>query len=152
MYVDIVAPVPGVVTDQQVTNAAGVQALGTNPFTISDLSSVWVICDVYENDLAQVRIGDTAEIAPNAFFDHVFKGTVSNVGAILDPGIRTGKVRTEVQKARCGESVGLSRCRAQLSSYVSSHIAKLLLPVYLPKNSSARLSGPGAFRNERARP
>jgi membrane fusion protein, heavy metal efflux system len=97
MYVDIFAPVTGVITDQQVTNAAGVQALGTNPFTISDLSSVWVICDVYENDLAQVRIGDTAEITPNAFPEHVFKGTVSNIGAILDPSIRTGKVRIEVQ-------------------------------------------------------
>ena len=97
MYVDIFAPVTGVITDQQVTNAAGVQALGTNPFTISDLSSVWVICDVYENDLTQVRIGDTAEITPNAFPDHVFKGTVSNIGAILDPSIRTGKVRIEVQ-------------------------------------------------------
>lgn len=97
MYVDIFAPVTGVITDQQVTNAAGVQALGTNPFTISDLSSVWVICDVYENDLAQVGIGDIAEITPNAFPDHVIKGTVSNIGAILDPSIRTAKVRIEVQ-------------------------------------------------------
>ena len=50
--VDIIAPISGVITDQEVTNAAGVQALGTNPFTISDLSYVWVVCDVYENDLA----------------------------------------------------------------------------------------------------
>jgi len=96
-FVDISAPVTGVITDQQVTNAAGVQALGTNPFTISDLSSVWVVCDVYENDLAHVRIGDTAEISPNAYPDHIFKGTVSNIGAILDPSIRTAKVRIEVQ-------------------------------------------------------
>ena len=44
--VDIYAPVSGVITDQQVTNAAGVQALGSSPFTISDLSSVWIVCDV----------------------------------------------------------------------------------------------------------
>ena len=49
--VEIVAPISGVITDQQVTNAAGVQAFGSNPFTISDLSYVWVVCDVYENDL-----------------------------------------------------------------------------------------------------
>ena len=55
--VDIFAPISGVITDQQVTNAAGVQALGSNPFTISDLSRVWVICDVYENDLPNVRLG-----------------------------------------------------------------------------------------------
>ncbi len=59
--VDIYAPVSGVITDQQVTNAAGVQALGSSPFTISDLSSVWIVCDVYENDLTNVRLGDTAE-------------------------------------------------------------------------------------------
>src|SRR5215469_5695267 len=50
--VEIRAPVSGVITDQQVTNAAGVQGLaGANPFTISDLTSVWILCDVYENDL-----------------------------------------------------------------------------------------------------
>ncbi len=94
--VDIVAPVSGVITDQQVTNAGGVQALGSNPFTISDLSDVWVICDVYENDLPTVRLGDPAEIRLNSYPDRVFKGTVSNIGAILDPNIRTAKVRIEV--------------------------------------------------------
>jgi membrane fusion protein, heavy metal efflux system len=96
-FVDIHAPISGTITDQQVTNAGGVQALGSNPFTISDLSYVWVVCDVYENDLAHVRLGDTAEISPNAYPDHIFKGTVSNIGAILDPNIRTAKVRIEVQ-------------------------------------------------------
>src|SRR5271157_5168672 len=91
-FVDIHAPISGTITDQQVTNAGGVQALGSNPFTSSDLSTVWVVCDVYENDLAHVRIGDTAEISPNAYPDHIFKGTVSNIGAILDPNIRTAKV------------------------------------------------------------
>jgi len=96
-FVDIHAPISGTITDQQVTNAGGVQALGSNPFTISDLSYIWVVCDVYENDLAHVRLGDTAEISPNAYPDHIFKGTVSNIGAILDPNIRTAKVRIEVQ-------------------------------------------------------
>jgi membrane fusion protein, heavy metal efflux system len=97
MMVDLYAPVSGVITDQQVTNAAGVQALSTNPFTISDLSYVWVVCDVYENDLANVKLGDTAEITLNAFPDRLLKGTVSNIGAVLDPNIRTAKVRIEVQ-------------------------------------------------------
>jgi cobalt-zinc-cadmium efflux system membrane fusion protein len=95
--VDIVAPVSGVITDQQVTNAGGVQSLNTNPFTISDLSYVWIVCDVYENDLANVRIGDTAEIRLNAYPDHVLKGQIGNIGAVLDPAIRTAKVRIEVQ-------------------------------------------------------
>ena len=94
--VDIVAPVDGVITDQQVTNAAGVQGLGNSPFTISDLSYVWIVCDVYENDLPNVHPGDTAEIRLNAFPDRVLKGTISNIGAVLDPNIRTAKVRIEV--------------------------------------------------------
>jgi cobalt-zinc-cadmium efflux system membrane fusion protein len=95
--VEISSPVSGVITDQQVTNAAGVQSLGTAPFTISDLSNVWVICDVYENDLAGVHLGDVAEISLNAYPDRAFKGKVSNIGATLDPAIRTAKVRIEVQ-------------------------------------------------------
>jgi membrane fusion protein, heavy metal efflux system len=95
--VDIFAPVAGVITDQQVTTAAAVQAFATpSPFTISDLSHVWIVCDVYENDLPSVHLGDTADISLNAYPDKVFKGTVSNIGTILDPSIRTAKVRLEV--------------------------------------------------------
>jgi cobalt-zinc-cadmium efflux system membrane fusion protein len=95
--VDIVAPIAGVITDQQVTNAAGIQGLSsTNPFTISDLSDVWIICDVYENDLSDVRLGDTADVRLNAYPDHVVTGTISNIGAVLDPNIRTAKVRIQV--------------------------------------------------------
>jgi cobalt-zinc-cadmium efflux system membrane fusion protein len=94
--VDITAPVSGVITDQEVTNAAGVQSLGTSPFTISDLSTVWVVCDVYENDLGSVHVGDPADITLNAYPNRVFKGRVSNILPILDPSIRTGKVRIEV--------------------------------------------------------
>src|ERR1700676_3301534 len=96
--VDIHAPISGVITDQQVTNAAGVQGLASpNPFTISDLSNVWILCDVYENDLINVHIGDTAEIRLNAYPDKTFTGRISNVGPILDPSLRTAKVRIEVK-------------------------------------------------------
>ena len=95
--VDIYAPVTGVITDQQVTNAAGVQGLGSNPFTISDLSYVWIVCDVYENELATVKVGDQADITLNGYPDQNFRGTVSNIGVTLDPSIRTGKVRIEVK-------------------------------------------------------
>jgi cobalt-zinc-cadmium efflux system membrane fusion protein len=96
--IDIVAPVSGVITDQQVTNAAGVAGLGSpNPFTISDLSYVWILCDVYENDLGNVHLGETAEIRLNAYPDKVFTGRISNVGPILDPTLRSAKVRIEVR-------------------------------------------------------
>jgi membrane fusion protein, heavy metal efflux system len=98
IVVDIHAPISGVITDQQVTNAAGVQGLASpNPFTISDLSNVWILCDVYENDLINVHIGDNAEIRLNAYPDKTFTGRISNVGPILDPSLRTAKVRIEVK-------------------------------------------------------
>jgi len=96
--VDIRAPVSGVITDQQITNAAGVAGLGSpNPFTISDLSYVCIICDVYENDLASVHVGETAEIRLNAYPDREFTGRISNVLPVLDPTLRTAKVRIEVR-------------------------------------------------------
>jgi membrane fusion protein, heavy metal efflux system len=96
--VDVYAPVSGVITDQQITGAAGVQALSApNPFTISDLSHVWIICDVYENNLAQVRLNEYADIHLVAYPQAVLKARISNISPILDPTIRTAKVRLEVQ-------------------------------------------------------
>lgn len=106
--VDIKAPVTGVITDQQVTNASGVQALtGGNPFTISDLSHVWILCDVYENDLANVHVGETAEIRLVAYPDKVLAGKINNIGPILDPNIRTAKVRVEVANTEALMRVGM---------------------------------------------
>jgi len=95
--VDVVAPISGVITDQQITTASGVLGLsGPNPFTISDLSYVWIICDVYENDLDAVHMGESADIRLAAYPNQVFKGRIDNVLPILDPNIRTAKVRIEV--------------------------------------------------------
>jgi len=96
--VDIRAPISGVITDQQVTNASGVQGLSSpNPFTISDLTYVWILCDVYENDLANVRLGENADVRLNAYPDKTYTGVISNIGSVLDPNIRTAKVRIEVR-------------------------------------------------------
>lgn len=97
--VDIVAPISGVIADQQATNNAGVSGFGLggpNPFTIADLSYVWIVCDVYENDLETVGVGDLADIRLNAFPGKTLKGRVDNILPILDPNIRTAKVRLEV--------------------------------------------------------
>ncbi len=95
--VDVVAPISGVITDQQVTTASGVQGLsGPNPFTISDLSYVWIICDVYENDLDAVLVGESADLHLNAYPGKVFKGRIDNILPTLDPTIHTAKVRIEV--------------------------------------------------------
>jgi cobalt-zinc-cadmium efflux system membrane fusion protein len=96
--VNILAPISGVITDQQITNASGVQGLGSpNPFTISDLSYVWIICDVYENDLDAVHVGEFADIHLTAYPNQAFKGRIDNILPVLDPTLRTTKVRIEVQ-------------------------------------------------------
>ncbi len=96
--VNVFAPVSGVITDQQITVSAGVQALTPpNPFTISDLSHVWIICDVYENDLPQVHVGEYADIHLDAYPKRVLKGRIDFIAPILDPTIRTAKVRLQVE-------------------------------------------------------
>ncbi len=96
--IDVYAPVSGVITDQQVTTASGTQGLASpNPFTISDLSHVWVVCDVYENDLRNVRLGEFADVRLNAYPDKVIPARISNIGPVLDPTIRAAKVRLEVE-------------------------------------------------------
>jgi cobalt-zinc-cadmium efflux system membrane fusion protein len=96
--VEITAPVSGVITDQQVTNSAGVQGLASpSPFTISDLTHVWIVCDVFENDLVNVHLGESVEVRLNAYPGRPLSGTISNIGPVLEPNIRTAKVRIEVQ-------------------------------------------------------
>jgi cobalt-zinc-cadmium efflux system membrane fusion protein len=95
----VYSPATGVVIAQNVTAAAatGVTYSGTSTaFTIADLSQVWVICDVYENDLPMVHVGQTADIRLNAYPDRVITGTIGEIDAVLDPSIRTAKVRIQV--------------------------------------------------------
>jgi cobalt-zinc-cadmium efflux system membrane fusion protein len=97
--VDVVAPASGVITEQNVTNAAGVKTLDNSPnlLTISDLSHVWIVCDVYENDLPAVHVGDSADIHLAAYPDEKVTGRIDDIGPILDPNLHTAKVRIEVQ-------------------------------------------------------
>jgi cobalt-zinc-cadmium efflux system membrane fusion protein len=97
--VDIFAPVSGVIIEQNVTAAAGVKTLDNSPnlFTIADLSQVWILCDVYENDLAGVHEGQYADIHVNAYPNRLLRGRIDNMGPIMDPNLRTAKVRLQVE-------------------------------------------------------
>ena len=97
--VRIYALASGVIIAQNVTaaGAAGISYAGSNgSLTIADLSHIWVICDVYENDLASVRLGQHVDIKLNAFPGKLFSGTISDIGSELDPSLRTAKVRIQV--------------------------------------------------------
>jgi cobalt-zinc-cadmium efflux system membrane fusion protein len=97
--VNVYAPISGVIVAQNVTNAAaaGVSLSGSaTAFTIADLSRVWIVCDVYENDIAKLQLGQEARIKFNAFPDRSLTGRISDIGPVLDPSLRTAKVRIEV--------------------------------------------------------
>lgn len=97
--VNVYAPTSGVVVTQNVTDAAaaGVTYSGSSTaFTIANLSDVWVICNVYENDIPSIHLGQTADIHFNAYPDKVLTGTISNISPILDPNLRTAQVRLQV--------------------------------------------------------
>lgn len=96
--VDVFAPISGVVIEQNVVAGGGVKTPDNSPnlFTIADLSTVWIVCDVYENNLADVQLGDIADVRVNAYPDKVYHARVVNIGPIMDPNIRTAKVRLEL--------------------------------------------------------
>ena len=108
--VKVYAPISGVIVAQNTTaaGAAGLTVTGASgSLTVADLTHVWVVCDVYENALAQVHVGEEADITLNAFPDKVRKGTISDIGAILDPSLRTAKVRIQVPNPQNTLRIGM---------------------------------------------
>jgi cobalt-zinc-cadmium efflux system membrane fusion protein len=93
--IELRAPVAGTIVEQNVSGFEGIKSLDNTPnlFTIADLGTLWVVCDVYENDIGEVHTGDPAEVRLNAFPGRVFKGNVSDVSRVLDPTTRSAKVR-----------------------------------------------------------
>lgn len=90
------APVAGEITDRLVGPGQLLQAGATQCFTISDMSTVWVLMNVYQSDLAHVRNGDNVEITTDAYPEK-FHGKVSYVAAALDPTTRTLQARIVTQ-------------------------------------------------------
>ena len=99
--IELRAPVAGTIVEQNVAGFEGIKSLDNTPnlFTIADLSQVWVVCDVFENDLDSVHIGDSAEIRLNAYPDRVLQGRVADISRVLDPNTRSAKVRIVLNNA-----------------------------------------------------
>jgi cobalt-zinc-cadmium efflux system membrane fusion protein len=93
--IDVYAPASGTIVEQNVVQSASVHTPDNQPnlFTIADLSTVWALCDVYENDLSFVRVGDKADVELNGYPGQIFHGRISNIGKVLDPTTRSAKVR-----------------------------------------------------------
>jgi cobalt-zinc-cadmium efflux system membrane fusion protein len=89
------APITGTVVQQTTAGLGAAESLDDSPnlLTIADLSRVWVLCDMSENNLADVQVGDPAEVDLHAYPDRPFAGTVIDISRVLDRTTRTAKVR-----------------------------------------------------------
>jgi membrane fusion protein, heavy metal efflux system len=90
--VPLLAPIEGEVVERLASPGQLLQPGATQCFTISDMSSVWVLVNVYEKDLGDVRIGDSVSVQSDAY-PEVFRGKISYVGPALDPNTRTAQAR-----------------------------------------------------------
>ena len=93
--VSLPAPVSGTVISRSV-NTGEVITADKELLRVSDLSSVWVIAQVYEKDLGKIRIGSGASITSDAYPGRVFRGQVSYIDPVIDQATRTAQVRVEL--------------------------------------------------------
>lgn len=90
--VPVLAPIDGAVVERLVSPGQVLQASTTQCFTISDISTVWVLANVYQKDLASVHVGDDVTVQ-NDSYPGAFHGKISYVGSALDPATRTVQAR-----------------------------------------------------------
>ena len=95
MKIDWPSPVSGVVIEKKVVEGQKVKA-GDMLYQIADLSKIWVIADVSEQDMGQIKVGDPAQVVFRAYTNETFTGKVTFILHELDMKTRTGKVRIEV--------------------------------------------------------
>jgi membrane fusion protein, heavy metal efflux system len=93
--IPVIAPIGGEVVERLVSPGQVMQAGQTQAFTISDMNTVWVLANVYQNDLAYVKIGDNVVVQTDAYPDS-FHGRISYISAALDPNTRTLQARIVV--------------------------------------------------------
>jgi len=96
--VPVKAPINGLVVEQDVSVGQLLQPGSTQCFLISDVSTVWVLVNVYQKDLPYVQVGDVVAIQTDAY-PQTFHGRISYVAASLDPGTRTLQARIETANA-----------------------------------------------------
>jgi RND family efflux transporter MFP subunit len=89
------APIGGVVTARS-ANPGQVVTMGQELFVVTDLGTVWLVGDLYEQDFAAVRVGSGATVTAAAYPGSEFRGRVSYIDPRVDPQTRTAKVRVEV--------------------------------------------------------
>jgi len=93
----ITAPVSGYIIEKNVTDKMQFRVDGAQPFfIIANLDEVWVMANVFESDIAKIKIGDEADIKLIAYKDKTFTGKVDRIFSMLDPQSRVMKVRIRI--------------------------------------------------------
>jgi membrane fusion protein, heavy metal efflux system len=99
------SPIEGTVIIRTITLGQAVER-ATDAFKIADLSHLWVNLDLYEKDLARVRVGQEVEVRAEAFPGEIFRGRVAYIVPLIDEATRTAKVRLEFENRQGQLSLG----------------------------------------------
>lgn len=102
----VIAPATGTVTSRT-ANAGEVIEANKEILRVTDLSSVWVIAQAFERDLAKLRTGGGASVTANAYPDRLFRGRVTYIDPAIDEATRTARVRIEVANADRALKLGM---------------------------------------------
>ena len=148
--VEVHAPIAGTIVEQNTTGGETIKSLDNSPnlLTIADLSRVWVLCNIYENNLADVQVGDRAEVRLNADPDRPLSGTVSGISRVLDPTTRTAKVRIELENPDGLLRPGMFATARFVSQATTTHAVAPASAVLRLEDRSwvFREEGPSGFR------
>lgn len=104
--INVPAPIAGVITERIANLGLNVDA-STKLFTVVDLSTVWVVADVFEKDFSHVRVGADTRITTSAYPEKVLRGRIAYIDPQVDPDTRTAKVRVEVDNPRAELRLGM---------------------------------------------
>jgi len=118
---EVPAPISGVVTERLVNMGLNVDP-ATKLFTVVDLSTVWIVANLYEKDFARVRVGDHATVVTPAYPDRQIQGRVSYIDPQVSPESRTTKVRVEVSNPHYDLRLGML-AEAQIQASTSTSVA-----------------------------
>lgn len=98
---NVTAPIDGYVVDKNINENMDIRSDNTtNIFTVSELNTVWVLANVYENDLSKVTAGEPVEIKTIAYPDTVFQGTIQHVDIVLDSASKVARARIVLDNSK----------------------------------------------------
>lgn len=125
----IVAPIDGYIVGKSVTEGSNVlEGTSSNLFTISDIKTVWVMCDIYENDLYQVHVGDPVDVEAVAYPDKHYKGRIEKISNVLDSASGTTMARIVLDNR--GDTL-----KSDMFAMVQVHVDRHKMGIGIPKIS-----------------